>query len=207
MGAKTKTTKETGTATATQIVMMPVGDLMVSPKNPRKVYEDEFEDLKASIQKDPDFLKLRPILVQLVNKRHIIYGGTQRYRACVELGMAEVPCIVSEKLSHSEVDFRMLADNAHAGSWDESILFTQFTEEMQDIVLSAEDMSKIDLEPKKSKNERATIPMYKLMFATKDDQNNFYALLQYLAHKYPEMTVGERVFEFLSQFDTETIKN
>lgn len=192
------TTKRQVGQEANKVQMLPIDKLVISPKNPRKIFDDEFKDLKESIQADPEFLMLRPILVQAVNDRYVIYGGTQRYKACKELGYTEVPCIVSENLDHKTADYRILADNSHFGDWDEGKLFQEFSQELQDIVLNSEDVT--DLDQNKAKAQQRTgMPLYRLEFPNRDDRNVFYALLEYLQQKYSEMSVGERVKMFLTE--------
>lgn len=87
--------------------------------NPRFVKDDSFRKLQQSIQRDKDFMYLRPVLVNKTEKGMFIYAGTQRWRACKDLGWETIPCIVEENLSEEVVKERMLKDNIHAGKFDE----------------------------------------------------------------------------------------
>lgn len=190
-----------GDRVETQIQLIPVDKLVVSSKNPRKVFKDEFEDLKRSIEADTDFLYRRPILCTKVNGQYVIYAGTQRYTACKVLGFTEVPCLVTEEKGKT-VDFRMVADNSHFGQWDSDKLFSEFTEEQQDMVLDTENTGDLKLEPSSEKHstKREVVHMVRLNFATKEDRNVFYNLLGHLQQTLgADLGVAERVIRFMTQ--------
>jgi hypothetical protein len=67
---------------------MKLTDLHPYDRNPRQIKSDAMEKLKQSISRDPEFMALRPI-VHLPDGA--IIGGNQRWRACCELGMDEIP--------------------------------------------------------------------------------------------------------------------
>jgi len=112
--------------------------LMPNENNPRKISEEAFKLLCESIQRDPEYMALRPIVVD--TRGHIL-GGNQRYKACVALGMKAVPKAwvrVATELTTEEKRRRfVLIDNAPegmAGEWDYGVL----TAEWKD--LSLEDL-------------------------------------------------------------------
>lgn len=86
--------------------------------NPRKISDERFKNLCRSIESDPDFLWLRPVLA---TPDGAIYGGNMRYRAAQHLGLATIPAIITdipEKLARE----RALRDNAQWGEWDDTLL-------------------------------------------------------------------------------------
>lgn len=95
-----------------------INKLKVLDKNPRTISEKELKKLEASIVADKDFLEVRPILVNVINGAYMVYGGAQRLTACKNLGFLTVPCAIEYDLPAKVMDFRMLADNKHAGEWD-----------------------------------------------------------------------------------------
>jgi DNA modification methylase len=110
--AKT-TTPETPKATAT-----PLSALQPAPWNPRFISDERFQNLCRSIEQDPDFLWLRPILA---TKDGTIFAGNMRYRAAEHLGWGELPAIlvdIPEQLARE----RALRDNAQWGEWEEDDL-------------------------------------------------------------------------------------
>ena len=67
---------------------MKLSDIRPLDRNPRKITPGAFKKLCDSIARDPEFMRLRPIVT---DEKGVIIGGNQRYRACMELGMKEVP--------------------------------------------------------------------------------------------------------------------
>lgn len=99
--------------------------LKLNDRNPRTIKGAAFERLCESIKRDPQFMALRPIVVDEAN---VILGGNQRYRACQHLGMTEVPAAwvkVAADLTPEQRKRFVVVDNAPegiAGEWDEDIL-------------------------------------------------------------------------------------
>lgn len=189
--------KSEGEEAAGQVIMIPTDQLITSPKNPRALTEEGYAGLLNSIRKDPEFLTKRPVLVSKVNGMYVIYGGAQRFKACKELKFAEVPCIVSEGLSHDVIDYRMLADNAHAGEWDKEKLTAEFAEEMEEMKYGFGNMGTVIVEEEKKGDKVIT---KKLTFNNEADMQKFYDILEKLSDKYPEYTVSRRITEFLSDY-------
>jgi ParB-like chromosome segregation protein Spo0J len=92
--------------------------LKTHPNNPRSIRKEKLEKLKRSISEDPDFMQVRPLLV---NYQMQVFAGNQRLRACKDLGWTEVPCHV---LGWDEEKQRraMIKDNISAGEWEWEML-------------------------------------------------------------------------------------
>jgi len=106
-----------------------------NPRNPRKISGDQLEKLCESIKRDPQFMKLRPIVV---DGEGMILGGNQRFAACKKLGMTEVPkewIVKAGDLSEEQRKRFVLVDNAPEGMSGEF-----------DLSMVLEDWSKEDLE-------------------------------------------------------------
>lgn len=99
--------------------------LKLNDRNPRTIKSGAFKRLYESIKRDPDFMTLRPIIVDEAN---MILGGNQRCRACQHLGMMEVPeswVKVAKGLTLEQRKRFIVMDNAPegmAGEWDIEIL-------------------------------------------------------------------------------------
>ena len=99
--------------------------LKLNDRNPRLIKDEAFQRLCESIKRDPQFLVLRPIII---DEENIIIGGNQRYRACKHLGMTEVPSSwvkVAMGLTQEERKRFILIDNAPegmSGTWDFEML-------------------------------------------------------------------------------------
>jgi DNA modification methylase len=97
---------------------VPISRLHPAPWNPRILRDARFKSLCASLQADPEFLDLRPILATADGT---VYGGNQRLRAAMHLGWIEVPAIIAdipERLARE----RARKDNNNWGEWQEDDL-------------------------------------------------------------------------------------
>jgi ParB family chromosome partitioning protein len=72
--------------------MVPIEDILPNPSQPRQTLGD-LSELTASVRQKGI---LEPILVRPKGGRFEIIAGERRYRAAVEAGIPEVPCIVRE---------------------------------------------------------------------------------------------------------------
>lgn len=119
--SKSKTVKPEPTIKLTfqaKIEMVRIDDLFYDPKNPRLIKRKNFERLVKSIKDNPNMLMIRPIVYQIIGKKKIIKAGDKRHRACVRLGMKEVPAINATKLTKEEIKHFQLWDNENVGTFD-----------------------------------------------------------------------------------------
>ncbi len=108
--------------------------LQLNPKNPRIMNRVALERLKESIQRDPEFMAARPIIVDETN---MIVGGNQRYRACKELGLKEIPdsWVKKAKLTEAQKKRFVIVDNSPegmSGTWDWDMLESEWDISMLD---------------------------------------------------------------------------
>lgn len=110
---------------------MKLSTLHQNEKNPRTISDAALERLAESIQNDPEFMVLRPIVI---DEKNMIIGGNQRYRALVEkLKRTDVPAswvVKASKLTKDQKRRFMLIDNAPqgmSGEWDFTLLRDNFT--------------------------------------------------------------------------------
>ena len=97
---------------------VPLAQLTPAPWNPRLIKDVRFQNLCRSIEADPGFLRLRPILAAADGT---IYAGNMRYRAAQHLGMATIPAII-EDVPEQLAKERALRDNQQWGEWQEEEL-------------------------------------------------------------------------------------
>ena len=78
-----------------QILLVPQGDILPNPNQPRKRFDyDELEGLAQSIRANGI---LQPLIVrELENGKYELVAGERRLRAARLTGLTKVPCIVSE---------------------------------------------------------------------------------------------------------------
>ena len=118
--------------------------LTLNPDNPRTLSKAAFEKLKDSIKRDPEFMPLRPIVI---DEHRMILGGNQRYRAIQALGRKTIPATWVQdgsKLTKEQKKRFILVDNyikGMAGDWDFEILANQWDiAELQTLGFEAIDL-------------------------------------------------------------------
>ncbi len=98
---------------------MDINQIKPNPSNPRKISKTEFEKLVKSIQEDQDLLEAKPIII---DENNVILAGHQRYKACLELGIQDVPVKIMANLSERKKQKLLVIDNTHNGEFDMDIL-------------------------------------------------------------------------------------
>jgi ParB family chromosome partitioning protein len=86
--------------------MIPIEDIEPNPRQPRQSLGD-MSELIASIREKG---VLEPLIVREVGGRFQIIAGERRYRAAIEAGYAELPCVVRES-SDAEMMELALVEN------------------------------------------------------------------------------------------------
>lgn len=98
-------------------VLFKVNDLVPYPHNPRKVDEEKLLALMNSMDKDPEFIKARPLLVNSHEGREgVVIAGNQRLTAAKELGWDKIPVVIVDVNERTEKDWN-LKDNILAGEF------------------------------------------------------------------------------------------
>ena len=80
---------------------MKVADIKANQNNPRTISKVQFNKLKDSIDKFPDMLNLRPLVV---DKDNVVVGGNMRLKALRALGITEVPVMKVADMTEEEID-------------------------------------------------------------------------------------------------------
>ena len=109
------------------IVTKRIEDLKPYENNPRR-NDDAVEYVKKSIQ---EFGFKVPIVI--TSDGEIVTGHT-RYKACKELGIEEIPCVIADDLTEKQIKAFRLADNKTSdySFWDNSKLLIEL-EDLDDI--------------------------------------------------------------------------
>lgn len=100
-----------------------IGEVRLSPYNPRVIKNDKFKKLMKSIMEFPEMLELRPMVV---DEDMIVLGGNMRLRACMELGIEEVPVVKALGLTEEQKKEFVIKDNAAFGEWDWDLLANEW---------------------------------------------------------------------------------
>ena len=117
------------------------GQLEGLPANPREIRDEKFEKLKANIQKYPELLEYRSLMVYpMPNGKYIIIGGNMRYRVMQELGYTEAPCvIIPAETPVEKLGAYTILDNNGFGKWDWDLLANEWSDwNMEDLGLDWE---------------------------------------------------------------------
>ena len=143
-----------------EIKLIKVEDLKPYVNNPR--FNDEAVEYVANSIKEFGFKV--PIII---DKNNEIVAGHTRYKASLELGLKEVPCIIADDLNEEQIKAFRLADNkvSERSSWNFELLDDEL-EEIIDIDMKQfdfDEIEKIDLyeffdeESEKKENEKETL--------------------------------------------------
>lgn len=100
--------------------MIALSSIIVNETNPRSVKDADYNRLKRSLQKDPEILTVRPLVLHSKNNYKLL-AGEQRYNALLDLGYKEVPVnwiSFADELNDEQKRRFVLLDNDHAGIWD-----------------------------------------------------------------------------------------
>ncbi len=123
---------------------IPIKDLTLLEKNPRKITKEQFEKLVKSLEADPGFFDLRPCLVNRLadaGNALIVYAGNQRVQAAKKLKWKNVPCIVEDDLDEAVMKQRIIKDNSHYGFFDWDILGNEYNiDDLLDAGITPEQM-------------------------------------------------------------------
>lgn len=96
--------------TAGEIALLPADRIVSDPLRPRKYYNDEaIERLALSISENG---LIDPIKVRYKNNRFVIVSGERRYRACIEAGLDNIPCVVLSSTEKENAIFS-LSESIH----------------------------------------------------------------------------------------------
>lgn len=91
-----------------EIKMIPIGDLMHHPENPRKDLGD-LEELTASI-KENGILQNLTVVPDLEKCKYLVVIGNRRFEAAKAAGLVELPCVISD-MDHRQQIATMLEEN------------------------------------------------------------------------------------------------
>ena len=105
-----------------EIVKVPISEVVENSENPRIIKRKQFETLVKSIQEFPEMLDVRPIVV---NKEMVILGGNMRFKAAVEAGILEIPVQMVDWPEDKQKEF-IVKDNVSGGEWDWNLLANQY---------------------------------------------------------------------------------
>jgi len=98
-----------------------ITEIKENKDNPRKISKSQLERLKLSLQKFPEMMSIREIVV---DENMMILGGNMRYRALKELGEEKVPIKIIRGFTEEQKKEFIIKDNNAYGEWDVDLLQT-----------------------------------------------------------------------------------
>jgi hypothetical protein len=121
------------------IVQVDIKQLNPAEYNPRKLSEEQFNNIKLSLQR---YGFVNPIVVNSNPSRHnIVVGGHQRLKVANELSYTEVPVVYVDLSQQQEKELNIRL-NKNTGDWDLESLSEFFTKtELQDWGFDNEELS------------------------------------------------------------------
>lgn len=115
-----------------EIVYRKIEELNKLDSNPRTITEEDMEVLKDSIRNNPDYLEARPLVLSDRTGTLVIIDGNQRYEACLQLGLKEVPTVLLHGLTEEREREIIIRANVNNGKWDLTKLFEWDYRELMD---------------------------------------------------------------------------
>jgi ParB-like chromosome segregation protein Spo0J len=102
-----------------------INQIKSNPNNPRLIKDDKFYKLVKSLEENPDFCNVRPVVC---NTDMIVLGGNMRLKAAKELGWKEIPCEIVDWSEEKQRAFT-IKDNVGYGEWDWDMLANEWDAE------------------------------------------------------------------------------
>jgi DNA modification methylase len=176
-----------------------INQIKSNPNNPRLIKDDKFYKLVKSLEEDPDFCNVRPVVV---NKDMIVLGGNMRLKAAKELGWKEIPCEIVDWSEEKQRAFT-IKDNVGYGEWDWDMLANEWdAEQLNEWGLDVPDFKAEVLEAEEDDYEAPEggietdivlgdlfeIGEHRLLCGDSTDTNNLDLLLQ---NKKPELLLTD----------------
>jgi len=110
--------KKTRTTAKVKDITPNDGQLEWLPRNPRQWTKADIDKTAASLERDPDFLEDRPILL---TPEMIAFAGNLRLTAAKQIKRKEVPVIIytpETDEDYETIKRRTILDNGSFGAWD-----------------------------------------------------------------------------------------
>ena len=111
-----------------EIKMVKIGDLKPYENNPR--FNDEAVQYVANSIKQFGFK-----VPMVIDKNNVIVAGHTRYKASLELGLKELPCIIADDLTPTQIKAFRIAENKtnDLASWNDDLLGEELKDILDDI--------------------------------------------------------------------------
>jgi 16S rRNA G966 N2-methylase RsmD len=109
-----------------------IGDVKPNAKNPRVIKDEKFKQLVKSIERFPEMLQKRPlVVVSTQDGKFEVLGGNMRLAALKHLKRDHVPVILADDWSEEQRTEFLISDNVNYGMWDWDMLANEW--DVQDL--------------------------------------------------------------------------
>ena len=109
-----------------KIELVPIGDIVLNPDNPRTISQRKFDSLVKSLESFWTMLFLRPVIL---DDQNIALGGNMRTLAGRKAGFKFLPCIKAASLSDQQRAEFIIKDNLPFGDWNFDQLANNWNQE------------------------------------------------------------------------------
>jgi len=184
-----------------------LADLKVNTRNPRRISEFQFDNLKNSID---EFGFIDPIIIN--SKTKMIIGGHQRYKVLTEKNIEEGYILNLGDISwvFTDDDLEVVDDNYEkamnislnkiSGEWDNnklkhlnidlSELLDDYEEELETISIEEE----VDEQPEIEEFRKS----YTIVFENYNEFDEWLRIIDYIIRKYPDLNSPvEKILKFI----------
>lgn len=202
---------QTANKMAAKVEMVDITQLEKAEYNPRTLKENQYKDLKVSIEK---FGLVQPLVVNCHKKRNnVIIGGHQRYIICNELGISKVP-VIWVKLDQEEEKELNIRLNKNTGEFDFDALANYFdTDELLEWGFQGWELGftkqEMELQDMPDDNEASwddNVPKisYTIIFNDEDEQAIWFEFMRVLKNKHNNVnTLAERLVKHIGEQDAD----
>lgn len=137
---------------AVETKKMKLSDIHINKDNPRTIDKKKMDKLVKSIQKFPEMLQLREVVV---DENMVILGGNMRAHAMQISGIDECVAKIVTGLTQEQKREFIIKDNASFGEWDMDVLANIYSD--MPLIEFGLDLNKNWLEEVKIKNEKPEV--------------------------------------------------
>ena len=102
-----------------------LSDIKLNPDNPRTITKQAMANLVKSLQKFPDMMKLREIVI---DETMTVLGGNMRLLALQKIKVTDCTAKIVKGLTPEQKREFVIKDNAAFGAWDMDALANMFSE-------------------------------------------------------------------------------
>lgn len=170
------------------------GQISGLPRNPRIIKNEKYKKLLKSLKDDPEMLQLRELIVYPYNDKYVVICGNMRLKACIEIGIKDIPCKVLENdtpieklqaytikdnIGYGEHDFDLLANEWDIDKLDDwGVDLPDFGTDDNDVVEDEFDENKSEIETDIVIGDMLKIGRHTLLCGDSTKKESYIKLLQ-----------------------------